>query len=339
MSQSTPPSPALGTIIVDQLRPLCLAATGQERVGLRLLARTMGLLVVSGRTMLTRVLLALGLSWRDWSAAYRLFRQGRLDWDVLRRGVVARWLASYPADGLLLVVLDGTQLPRTSRTMPGVGLLRAPRTPAWRPGIHYAQRWEGLSGLTPITADGDCRAVPLWFEPAPTPKAQAWDGYPARSEWAAGLATLSRLRAELEQPAADRPVVVLADGGADMWNGLPEHTILLARCAKNRALYALPPAPTPGRGRRRLYGDRAPTPQEQHAASAGRQGVVCQVRGKARHLHATVTGPWVVRTAATHPLFLICVAGIKRKRGTHLPPPCHPGRHIVALQNGAKCQS
>jgi|GEM_PF-834925 len=320
MSQSPSTSASLSTRLIDELRPICLAATGQERVGHRLLAVTMGLILVSGRTMLTRVLLALGLGWRDWSATYRLFRQARVDLAVLRRAALTRWLRQYPADGPLLVVLDGTQLPRTSRTMPGVGFLRAPRTPAWRPGIHYAQRWEGLSGLTPLRAEGDTRAIPLWFEPAPTPKASPWAGIAPRPEWAAGLAALGWLRTELaQQAAARREIVVLADGaytGAEMWNGVPDHTTLLARCAKNRALFALPPAPTPGRGRRRLYGDRAPTPQEQRAAPGGWQTVTCQVRGQERQLRTKLTGPWVVRKASAHPVFLITVAGISRQRGS-----------------------
>ena len=323
MAQSTPPTPVpFSTRLETRLRPLCLAATGQPRVGQRLLALTMGMLLVSGRTMLTRMLLALGLAWHDWTAAYRLFQRSRFDLDVLRRGVVADWQALYAGDAPLVVVLDGTQLPRTSRKLPGVGFLRAPRTPAWHPGIHYAQRWEGLSGLTPLSASGDTRTIPLWFEPAPTPKATAWEGYPARKEWEAGLAGLEWLRAELDPDGqATRRLVVVADGaytGAELWKGVPAETTLLARCAKNRALFALPPAPTPGRGRPRTYGDRAPSPQEQRADPEGWQDVTCQVRGTPRHLHVKVTGPWIVRTAAKHPLFLIIVAGISRKRGRNV---------------------
>lgn len=318
MSQFTPASPSLSARFLARLQSVCLAATHQQRVAARLVALTMGAILVSGRTMVTRVLIALGLDWRDWSAAYRLFSRTRVDLAVLRRGVLDDWLALYESQVPVGVVLDGTQLPRTSKKMPGVGFLRAPRTPAWRPGIHYAQRWEGLSGLTPITADGDTRAIPLWFEPAPTPKATPWPDLPPRTEWEAGRDALLWLRTELDRQGQEtRRIVAVADGAytsADLWNALPHHVTLIARCAKNRALFALPPVPT-GRGRPRKYGERAPTPQEQRADSADWQDIVCQVRGRARHLRVKVTGPWVVRRAATHPLFLITVAGIDRQRG------------------------
>jgi len=221
----------------------------------------------------------------------------------------------------VVVVLDGTQLPRTSKRLPGVGFLRAPRTPVWRPGIHYAQRWEGLSGLTPVSTDGDARAVPLWFEPAPTPKATTWDGYPPRKEWEAGLAALGWLRAHLaECEASTRPIVAVADGaytGAALWNGLPAHTTLLARCPKNRALFALPSVYR-GRGRRRLYGEQGPAPQDQRADPEEWQQLRCQVRGTTHHLTVKVTGPWVVKKASAHPLMLIIVKGSQHIRGARI---------------------
>ena len=93
MSQSTPTTPSLGTTVLAWIGPACLAATRQRRVGRRLVLLTLGLLVVGGRTMLSRVLLVLGRAETDWSAAYRLFSRGRVDLEVLRREVVRRWLA------------------------------------------------------------------------------------------------------------------------------------------------------------------------------------------------------------------------------------------------------
>jgi len=68
MAQSTASTSSLSTLLVARMRPLCRSATRQERVGVRLLTLTLGLVMVSGRSMLTRVLMALGLGWRDWSA-------------------------------------------------------------------------------------------------------------------------------------------------------------------------------------------------------------------------------------------------------------------------------
>ena len=62
-------------------------------------------------------------------------------------GPTARPRAPYVA------VVDGVQLPRSSREMPGTGWLK-PRTPPWRPGIHRAQRFLHLAALLPRSPDG-----------------------------------------------------------------------------------------------------------------------------------------------------------------------------------------
>lgn len=313
MSQSSASPPSLGMTVLTILTPLCLAATAQRRVGHRLVLLTLGVLLVSGRTMLSRVLLVLGLADQDWSAAYRLFSGRRVDVEVLRRGVVTRWLEVVGARAPLVTVLDSTQVPRTGKRMPGAGFFRAPRTPPWRPGIHHAQRWEGLSGLTPLGPEGDTRAIPLWFAPAPSPTARPWEGIAPCTEAEAGLAAIRWLRTVLnELGAGARRMVVVADGAyssAPLWKGLPAGVTLLARCAKNRALFALPAPATGGRGRRRCYGDRGPTPQTLWQQRTGWTPLVLRVRGRTRHLRVRVTGPWLVKPAPTCPLYLLVVAG------------------------------
>jgi hypothetical protein len=278
---------------------------------------TVGLLLVSGRTMLSRVLLVLGWGGRDWSAAYRLFSRGRLDLEVVRQDVVARWLGQLGPRAPLVTVVDGTQLPRTGRRMPGTGFARAPRTPPWRPGIHSAQRWEGLSGLTRLSPDGDSRAIPLWFEPAPSPTARTWDGRAPRSEGDAGVAAVAWLRTLLDAlGAGSRRLIVVADGaysGAAIWKALPPRVTLLARCAKNRALFALPPVSRGGRGRRRRYGARGPTPQAVWRQRTGWTALTIRVRGRTRYLRVQVSGPWLVKPAPACPLFLLVVAGSQHR--------------------------
>lgn len=316
MSQCTPPVPTLGTAFVTTLRLLCRDATRQSRVAERLLQLTLALVLVSGRRMVSRLLVWLGRGDDDWSAAYRLFTRGRVDLEVVRRAVVVRWIALHRPGTPLLTVLDGTQLPRTGRHMPGAGWLRAPRSPAWRPGIHRAQRWEGLSGLTPLGPDGDSRAIPLWFEPAPSPSAQPWPGVPPRTEVVAGLAALAWLRGVLDALGlAARPLVVLADGaysGQAMWRALPARVTLVARCARNRAVFALPTPRADGRGRPRRYGARGPTPHQTLHQRSGWHVVTLRVRGRERHLRVRMSGPWLVKPVPDRPLFLLTVAGSRR---------------------------
>lgn len=310
-----PPDP----LLIWVLRFLAVTtrrATHQQRVAARLVRLTLALLLTVGRHTLTRVLVTAGLGQQDWSAAYRLFSRSRVDLEVLRRGLVWQVTRRWPRRRPLLVVLDGTQLGRTSRRLVGVGWLKAPRSPHWKPGIHPAQRWVGLSALLPISPRGMSRTVPLWFAPAPTPTAQPWPDHPPVREWEAGLVALQWLRGVLDDLGQRRRrILAIADGsygGADLWRALPRHVTLLVRCPKNRALFHLP-THQPARGRKRRYGERGPTPQAQLHQRRW-STVIVTVRGRTIPLQLRVTGPWLVKPAPQQPLFLLVVRGIKQHR-------------------------
>jgi hypothetical protein len=171
----------------------------------------------------------------------------------------------------------------------------------------------------PRSAQGESRAVPLSFEPAPTPTATPWPGQPPRTEWEAGRDALHQLRAELDAAdRADQLLLAVGDGsygGAPLRNALPTGVSLLTRCPKNRALYALPPVPVPGtKGRKRKYGERLPTPQSYWQERAGWQAVDVAVRGRTIPLRVRVVGPCLIRPAPERPLFLLAVRGILQKR-------------------------
>lgn len=308
--------------VLPHLLPLLLALAAtvrQHRTRERVLTLCLGYLQTLGRHTLSGVLRSLGQDGRDWSAAYRLFSQGRIDLEAARRHLVRTLLTTLGPEDPLVVVLDGTQLPRTSARFPGVGWLRSPRTPVWRPGIHRAQRWVGLSALLPRAADGVSRVVPLWFAPAPSPTARAWPEHPPRREWEAGLAALGWLRTQLEalgQPG--RRVLAVADGSygvAPLLRALPAGVSLLARTTRTRALHALPHDPVPGqRGRHRRYGARGPTPEQVLHARTGWRTIPTWVRGRLLHLRVHTSGPWLVKPAPDQPVFLLVVRGIGRAR-------------------------
>jgi hypothetical protein len=308
--------------VFPHLHPLLLAlamTARQPRTRERLLTLCLGYLQTLGRHTLTGVLRSLGRDHLDWSAAYRLFSRSRFDLDIARRQVLATLLTTLTPEAPLVVVLDGTQLARTSPRFPGVGWLRSPRTPVWRPGIHRAQRWVGLSALLPRSTDGASRAVPLWFAPAPSPTARAWPGHPPLREWEAGLTALRWLRTCLDQAGETRRrVLAVADGSygvAPLLRALPAGISLLARTTRTRALFALPDSPVPGhRGRHRRYGERGPTPEQTLHVRTGWRTIPTWVRGRCLHLRVHTSGPWLVKPAPEQPVFLLVVRGIDRAR-------------------------
>jgi hypothetical protein len=229
-------------------------------------------------------------------------------------------LTQVPAEEPYLVGIDATQIPRHSRTMPGTSWLRHPGTAIFRAGIHRAQRFVHLAWLPQPSPVGYSRAVPLRFDPAFPAKAIAVPGQPPRTEWEAGLAALSWLRQKLDATGrAAQLILGLGDGAystAPLWAGLPAGVVLLARCAKNRALYALPrEADQPRRGRRRRYGERRPRPDAWLAERAGWQRTAVVVRERTIPLQYRLDGPCLVHGAAQQPLYLLVVKGSNPQRG------------------------
>jgi hypothetical protein len=109
-------------------------------------------------------------------------------------------------------------------------------------------------------------------------------------------------------------VLMVADGSYDtleLWKHLPDGVILLARSAKNRALWHLPKQ-TAGRGRKRVYGKRALSPQQRWGKKGSWGGCNFMVRGRMRHLQYRVSQPVLRRGAPQRKLILIVVRGKKR---------------------------
>lgn len=296
-------------------------ATRQQRTQLRLGMLTLGGLVTMGRHTLSQVIVALGAGQQEWSAWYRLFSRSRIRTSVLQRQVLVSVLGHLEPSEPLVVVLDATHVPRSSRRFPGVGWTKSIRSPHWKPGLHLAQRLEILSGLLPVSVDGESRTVPItdtWLRAAST---RAVGTLPPQTEVEAGLRLLRWLRLTLRLAVPnerDRPIVVLADGAysvAPMLAGLPRGCWLIARCAKNRALFALPEPEPPRRGRKRCYGPQGMTPQQTLHQSQTWQTRRIMVRGRERVLRTVVTGPWVVRGAPHHPVWLLVVKGVDHGQG------------------------
>jgi hypothetical protein len=316
-------SPTRPSSLLHELQVILAAhrpAFRQDRPFARMVALVYASLFAFARHTVTQLLVALGQTDHDWSAWYRLFSVPRLDYEELTRCYFRETLQAIGTEGPYVAVIDGVQLPRSSRTMPGTTWLKHPRTPVFKPGIHRAQRFVHLAGLLP-PEQGYSRVLPLRFEHAFPEKAVRPADLLARKEWEAGRDALAWLRCALDAAGRREQLLLgIGDGSYDtaaLWCDLPERTILLARTARNRALFALPAPEPKRRGAPRKYGERAPTPAAWLQEKTGWQTATLVVRGRTITTRYRVQGPYVVRKGAEQPLFLLVVPGIARRTRRH----------------------
>ena len=303
------------------------AVFGQERVYLRALAMVFGEIMAFNGHRVTDLLRSLGLVGEDGSAWYRLWERPKRFVEeqagTVLLGLTWRFVA---VSDLYVMGVATTQVWRDSRKMEGTSWLKCGRTPHWKIGIHRAQRFLNGSWLTPLSA-GFSRAIPLRGLPA-CPEKAVTKAHPALKEHLAGLAVVHWVRASLNALGrATQRVLCLADASFDkpeFWQGLSASTTVLVRTAKNRALYYRP-GPYPGKGRRRIYGDKAPAPQDYLKQRTGWQTTTLTVRGKSRRTVYRVEGPFLRKGMAEVPLMLLCVRGQTWARGgkTKRRDPCY----------------
>ncbi len=128
------------------------------------------------------------------------------------------------------------------------------------------------------------------------------------------MAEMTWLRAALDEAGRqEQRLVTVGDGSDDaapVWADRPPNVTLIARCARNRALVALPTTEQ-RRGRPRTYGERSRTPAAWLHEQTGWQRLRLPVRGREIALRYRVAGPFVVKTASAQPLFPRVVAGVR----------------------------
>lgn len=245
-----------------------------------------------------------------------MFNEPRIDYEELSGCFLRETLNQIPTTDPYVAVVDGVQIPRHSHKMPGTSWLKNPRTPPFMPGPHRAQRFLHLAALLPRSGAGYTRALPLRWEPAFPEKAVLPKGMVPHKEWEAALDSLRWLRRRLDEAGrTSQRLLALGDGGfcvARLFHELSQGVDLMARCARNRALYALPNNEKGKRGRKRKYGEKARKPHEWLAESSGWRKAMFIVRGREVRPRYRIEGPFVLEGAAERPVFLVVVKGVDR---------------------------
>ena len=287
----------------------------------------MSQLVCLGRHTVTGLLCASGRQFSDWSADYRLFSRERFDkdaiFDVVRRGV----LAELPDGEPLVVGLDDTLLPKRGVRIPGVKWRKDPMGPPFQVNLLRAQRVLQMSAAVP-QGEGPsvARMIPIDFCHAPTPPKprkgsppEAWDAYKKEAA-AANLPALAArhvraLRAKLdEEGQAERDLWIVADGGytnRHFLKEIPRGVTVIGRIRGDARLHYPPSAERPAgtRGRKRVYGEEAGTPDGlRQEDGVPWRAVKVFAAGRVHDFRVKVFSPLLWRASGGTPLRLVVIA-------------------------------
>lgn len=263
-----------------------------------------------------------GKQFQDWTADYALYAKDRVDAAVIFRQVRKQVEALGPADRPLCLALDDTILRKTGRTIPGAAYRKDPLGPAFQLNLVWAQRMLQLSAAV-VDANHDVRLVPLAFTDASTPRKPRKTAPPAAVQLyqeqmkqrnlntlaVQALAALQQERTQ-ENAGAAPALHVVVDGSytnKKMLRHLPANTTLIGRIRKDARLSAQPDAQA-ARGRKRVYGQDLPTPEQiRQDPAIPWVPVRARVNGKERQFEVKTVAPIRWRAAGERDLRLVVI--------------------------------
>lgn len=228
-------------------------------------------LLCLGRRTLTGVIATSGKHDRDWTANYRLYSRNRVDpdkcFEAIRRSV-ERKLGD---DSPLVVAIDDTIKQKTGSHIDGVSYRKDPLGPKFQANLVRAQRFIQFSAAIP-EEDGSARLIPIDFKHAPSPRKPGPKADASRlsqykeqcKQRNLNAVANERIAALREAMDSDRKLILAVDGSyanGTVIKSLPENATLIGRIRKDATLCSLPGRPR-AKGRRRIYGEDMPTPEE-----------------------------------------------------------------------------
>ena len=282
-------------------------------------------LVCLGRHTVTGLLGTAGRQFNDWTADYRLYSHNRVNIENLfqpvRRAIFTKLSPSAPA----VVALDDTRLRKTGRKTHGVAYTRDPMGPPFHVNFIRAQRFVQLSMALPTGDQGQARMIPVDLAHAPSPKKPPHQSTPEEraqhrklqkqtSLAQTGANRIIRLRQDMDQDGRfEKPLWTVVDGSytnGTLLKRLPPRTELIGRIRSDAKLYYLPESKDRKTGRKRVYGQQAPTPEQvRRDSSTPWQEVKAFAAGKVHNFRVKTIAPLRWRSAGQHhDLRLIVIA-------------------------------
>ena len=292
----------------------------QQRLQRHLLAQ----LVALGDHNITGLLCACGRESFDWSSDYRMYSRQRVEPEQLFRQVRTSLLERLPPAAPVVVAVDDTRIRKSGKKVTGAKYTRDPLGPAFHTNFIWAQRFLQLSMAA--GSPESSRMIPVGWQHAPVPKkpragaadAERKDYRQACREQSVGKVAATQLqqtRAWLDrQGQLARELWCAGDGGftnGTVLKNLPRNTIFLGRIRSDAKLHFLPqPTPEGRTGRRRVYGEQAPTPEQlRQDESIPWQKIPVRISGQQHNVRVKTLGPLRWRAAGGgHDLKLIVIA-------------------------------
>ena len=209
----------------------------------------------------------------DWSAAYRLFANERINKDALFAPVRNTVAQRLQPDEPMVVMMDDTLVRKRGRKIPGTGWKRDPLGPHFCTNFVWGQRFLQISAALPDkNVAGRARGLPIDLVHAPSavkPRKNApeelWQEYRRQQE----LNRVSAVAAErlqfLKRQVGGKTIICAVDGGftnKTVFRHIPDHTILIGRIRKDARLFDVPEPTLARRGRKRWYGEALHTPEQ-----------------------------------------------------------------------------
>ena len=127
--------------IFDSIFERCTSAFKQKRTKCRVKELAHGLLTCTGRATITRMLIALGRQFMDWTAAYQIFWGTRINTERLFEVSLQVGLEQLSLSQLIVAHMDDTVIRKVGKTIAGTGWRRDPL------GLPFIQISFGLNGL------------------------------------------------------------------------------------------------------------------------------------------------------------------------------------------------
>ena len=236
-----------------------------------------GSLNCTGRHTVTGILSAGGHQFKDWSSAYRVFSKQRIDIQKIMNVIQTNVLKETSECSNIIAHMDDTIIKKTGKKIPGTAWRRDPLGPPFHTNFIWGQRFIQVSMALPIEGEiGQSRAIPVDFHHCPTvlrPKKNAEQQEIIQYKEEKKIAKLSRqgseriklLRQNLDiQGAAGKQLILSVDGSytnGEVLKNLPQRVTLIGRIRKDTRLYTIPEN-QPLKGRKRVYGEQLPTPEQ-----------------------------------------------------------------------------